>query len=121
MCGCCQEHCTSSGRTDWVCVSYCTQHRDGSYIQRSNQTIEVSSCAEDCQATCQTAPCLSMCLSEFCSPAETGNVAYFFIGVVLFLGIISISYEVLYSKEVKSRLKKRVLLRFALQFVSLDN
>jgi hypothetical protein len=50
-----------------------------------------------------------MCLSEFCSPAETGNVTYFFLGVVVFLGIISITYEVLYSEEIKSRLKKRAL------------
>jgi hypothetical protein len=50
-----------------------------------------------------------MCLSEFCSPAETGNVTYFFLGVVLFLGIISLTYEVLYGKEIKNRLQKKAL------------
>ncbi len=78
-------------------------------LKQGNQATEVRTCSEDCQATCQTAPCLSMCLSEFCSPAETGNVTYFFLGVVLFLGIISLTYEVLYGKEIKNRLQKKAL------------
>ena len=112
LCGCvdCYEQCTEAdGVIDLSCVGTCQSKYGYSFAQLRDQTIEVSSCAEDCQATCQTAPCLSMCLSEFCSPAETGNVAYFFIGVVLFLGIISLTYEVLYSKEIKNRLQTKAL------------
>lgn len=110
-CGCeaCAESCINFDRTmNWGCVRQC-ERSGGSWFQRNDQTTEVSSCSEDCQATCGTAPCLSMCLSEFCSSAETGNVTYFFIGVVLFLGIISLTYEVLYGKEIKNRLQKRAL------------
>lgn len=102
----CLDSCSSAPA---ACASLCGCHQPAPFLQLKDQTIEVHSCSDDCKETCRTSGCLSLCLAEFCSAAETGQVTYFLLGVVLFLGLISLSYEVLYSKAVKSRLQKRTL------------
>jgi len=102
----CLNNCTSSPS---ACSSLCGCPPTSPFPQLRDQTIEVHSCSDDCKETCRTSSCLSLCLAEFCSAAETGQVTYFLLGVVLFLGLISLSYEVLYSKAVENRMQKRAL------------
>ena len=84
-----------------------------------DQILPMDGCDQRCQSMCTTEKCLSQCLTEFCPMQQDGSVMYFFMGVILCMGLVCIAYNVLYSKSIKAKQRRKEMREDATHYVSL--